>query len=664
MIASHIATISVANRGPADAARRREQLFELASQAAYRAVLAISQEDEQQARKAVDELRFLKQLINGGEPLQSGPDALGDVPTLSVQRMMLANDTIRHADALIHSWKQQNQSSLHEDDALPDDVFWQRLIDVSLPDMWNFECDLFVVHGSPQPGLLDALRQRGQRRMMVLTSVTSPCSDEPVMDAAPGLFFGNDPAAVASFIAQLAQPYPKTFTSIRARAGQRLADTGFEPPSSSEAALNEHVRKGILNNWMGHNTRRFFAQHWVQQGVANLPAIARHQNLHALDGKFRGRPAILIAPGPSLKKNMEWLRLAKDKAILIAPLQSLRLLHKAGIKPDFVTVIDASDLTVEPVDFFGDVPDDFLTSLIVGVNCHPNVIARFKQVFFLSAGGPLDKWTQDIVGEPLVTIEAATVALTNLLLAHHWECNPIVLTGQDLALSGQTRYADDHLVALQSSPSLMTLPGYFGGTVQSPSDYFLFHHYFELAAEQIAFSSPATKLYNCTEGGAFIEGFAHEPLQQTLDLHVVNLPRAPISDVGDAGVRHDTGRLSAIGQRLNQTLLILKDLNRQAHNLQRLSRQPKPTAAMLRKLSDLEHALRAQLRNVQGFTSVYQDDIDQAIALAARARNLQENLAASRVLYQVVVDGCAFFQPRVQQALEALVGTEERLEAA
>ena len=36
----------------------------------------------------------------------------------------------------------------------------------------------------------------------------------------------------------------------------------------------------------GPITRRHFAQQWVQQGVANIPAVARHANLHALDGCF------------------------------------------------------------------------------------------------------------------------------------------------------------------------------------------------------------------------------------------------------------------------------------------------------------------------------------------------------------------------------------------
>jgi hypothetical protein len=427
-----------------------------------------------------------------------------------------------------------------------------------------------------------------------------------------------------------------------------------EAERAAQATLVERIHKSMTSNWLCHNTRRLFAQRWVKQGVANIPAVARHANFRIQNGRFRDKPAILIAPGPSLDKNIDLLRQAKGKAVLIAPLQSLRRLYKAGIQPDFVTVLDAADLTSEPLDFFGDVPDEFLTTLVVAVNCHPHVIRRFQRVIFFSSDGPLDSWVESIVNESLHRLRAPSVALANLLLARYWGCNPIMLVGQDLALSGQKKYAGEERKGAQRMVKLVTLPGYSGGTVQSPLDYFLFHHWFELMAVDITLKDPEVSLYNCTEGGAFIKGFEHKPLQQVLDRFVVNLQEQPIAQLATVDQTVASDRLEVAQLRLQSTFVILDDLLRQVKQLERLSHQPRPNAAQLHKLADKEQSLRVLLNNIKGFTSVYQDDIDQAIVMSTKSKTLQENLVASRMLYQVVKEGCLYFRPLVEQALKNL----------
>lgn len=633
-----------------DPVRRREALFEQASEAAYRAVLAIAQDLELEARSAIDELRFLKCLINTGEPHQAGADPLVHVSPLQLQRMRLAFDAIQDSDAVIRPWIQHNLARLQAAGSSQDASAWPYHIDHALPELWNFDSDLFVVHGQPPPELLATLRARGQRRVIVL----APASEATTARASPDLCVSNDGTALAAFVESLSKPYPKAFARLSVLDESNAGDPAVAQ-DAARAMLEDRIHKAVMHNWMNHNTRRLFAQRWVEQGVANIPAIARHANLHALDDRFRDRPAILIAPGPSLDKNIHLLRQAQGKAVLIAPLQALRPLYKAGIRPDLVTVLDAFDLTTEPFDFFGDVPDAFLSALVVAVNGHPRVIQRFKQVYFYSGNGPLDQWVQDIVSEPLLNLEAPSVTLSAMHLARHWGCSAIALVGHDLALAGQRRYAEDAQLNNLNTPQLMSLPGYHGGTVQSPSDYFLFHHQFELIAAEIGRVSPHTKLFNCTEGGAFVKGFAHEPLQRVLDEHVVGLTLEPVSELlGRPTVATHPDRVGLARGRLQRTLATLADLQRQARQLKRLSQQPHSNAAHLRKLAEREQALRNQLKQVQGFTTIYQDDIDAAVRSAVQAKTLQDNLAASRALYQVVSDGCEHFRPLVQQALLAL----------
>lgn len=628
---------------------RKEALFEKAASTAYEAVLAISRNEEATARNHIDALRLYCSMLSTGEAHQSAAIGVEGASPLSLERMRCAVDAIQASQDIIARWIESNirtSSGVADLDAQA----WQRLFDHALPGSWNFETDLLLVFGPYDPGLVDALRERGQQR--VLFVVHPDDSEEGSFEAGvytptPNIRVVRTEREVDLYMDGLKMPYPKHYASMDvSRGGVPRADD-----------FDAKVHKTIMTMWMSVNTTRHFARNWVEQGITNMPAIAQHNNLRELDGAFRGRPAILISPGPSLDKNIAQLKAAQGKALLIAPLQSLRRLYKAGIQPDFVLVLDATDLTTEPYDFFNEVPADFLTTLIVGVNCHPRVVNKFKRVYFFSTSGPVDHWLEEMLSQPLVNLEAASVAISGLLLAQHWGCNPIVLTGQDLALAdGGQRYAQDAQLNNLSAPKLMTLPGYQGGTVQTPSDYFLFHHQFERIAQRLAKSHPDVQLCNCTEGGAFIQGYQHRPLQEVLETHVLALPPA---DWVQRQVERDSE-----AQRLQRTASAVAHLTsirqavdaceRQADKCRRLTMRPNGSAAFLKQLGAEEQRLRSLIKAIKGFSIVYQDQIDAALQAAASASSLQANLAASRDLYAVVSQGCVYIRPLVQQALYSL----------
>jgi hypothetical protein len=60
------------------------------------------------------------------------------------------------------------------------------------------------------------------------------------------------------------------------------------------------------------------------------------------------------------------------------------------------------------------------------------------------------------------------------------------------------------------------LPGYYGGKVQTRPNYYCFHGDFVEIAKHEATQEHPIALINCTEGGAFIEGFRHMPLHTAI----------------------------------------------------------------------------------------------------------------------------------------------------
>lgn len=645
-----LAEPSASRADPISAALQRKEIwFEKAADTAYQALQAISKGQETDARNEIDKLRLLRSILSVGEAHEAVAGSIEGASPLSLQRMRYAVDAIQASQDVIAHWVQHNAAALRDATQL-DTLQWQRLIDHALPSAWNFEADLLLIYGRVSRALVGALRDRGQRRVLFVQHPDETDSgDECPSDGDMRVVHNEE--EISLYIESLKAPYIKHCTrlDIIQGDGPRAEDFGH------------FIHKSVMTTWMSVNTRRHFARLWVEQGIANMPAMARHNNLCELDGAFRGRPAILIAPGPSLDKNIEQLREAQGKAVLIAPLQTLRRLYKAGIRPDFVLVLDATDLTTDPYDFFNEVPADFLTTLIVCVNCHPNVVKKFKRVYFFSARGPLDHWMEEMLSQPLVPLQGPSVAISALLLAQHWGCNPIVLTGQDLALADNgERYAADAKLNNLSLPKLMTLPGYHGGTVQTPSDYFLFHHQFELIAKALSTSHPDVRLCNCTEGGAHIEGYEQLPLRELIQAQVADQPLADWVAVQDA---HDSDELrrqrsaSAVAH-LHTIRNAVDACERQAAKCRRLTLRANGSAAFLKQLSTEEQRLRGLIKTIKGFSIVFQDQIDAALQAAANARSLQANLAASRELYAVVSQGCAFIRPLVAQALAELQPTQ------
>ncbi len=175
-----------------------------------------------------------------------------------------------------------------------------------------------------------------------------------------------------------------------------------------------------------------------QNVVDNLAYYVCCPPIDILRRRFAGYPAIVVSAGPSLAKNIDLLKQAQGKAIIIAVQTTLKTLLKKGIKPDFVTSLDWSPISrrfFQDIDDFGDihliaepkvscvVPDTFTgrKSLLRNEFADMCIGSLAKQRDSLRAG--------------------STVAHLAFYLAEFIGADPIVLVGQDLAFSDNLYYA-------------------------------------------------------------------------------------------------------------------------------------------------------------------------------------------------------------------------------
>ena len=82
--------------------------------------------------------------------------------------------------------------------------------------------------------------------------------------------------------------------------------------------------------------------------LTNIPEIIKNPGIEPLKEKRKKKPAICVAAGPSLDKNIQLLSRIKSRALIICADGALKVLLRHGIKPDIVTSIHPEQLTTKP----------------------------------------------------------------------------------------------------------------------------------------------------------------------------------------------------------------------------------------------------------------------------------------------------------------------------
>jgi len=179
-----------------------------------------------------------------------------------------------------------------------------------------------------------------------------------------------------------------------------------------------------------------------RNGLMNLDHYVQDPGVADLQGRCAQRPAIVIAAGPSLARNIEELRkpLVRERFVLIAVQTALKPLLQAGIKPHFVVSLDYHEISrrffegLSPADVEG-------VQLIVEPKANAVVADAFPGQVRCPADPNLDTLLgPELAGEHGSIPAGSTVAHLAHYVARHLGCDPVVLVGQDLAFTDGLYY--------------------------------------------------------------------------------------------------------------------------------------------------------------------------------------------------------------------------------
>ncbi len=276
--------------------------------------------------------------------------------------------------------------------------------------------------------------------------------------------------------------------------------------------LAENFKNIILRN--GNDPKD--ALQGIEQFVYNLPQMITHPSYKELLSKRKGvsDTAIIVSTGPSLTKQLPLLKKYANKATIFCADSSYPILAKHGIKPDYVCMLERTEITAEFFNHdFGEFDKD-IVFICAGV-VHPKAIEYLK--------GRNLVITQKVLAFPYyINLKDFSYAAVGLSVAHtlsylatYLSHKNIIFIGQDLAYAENGNSHPDDYQNSASYESQMyehILTKAYGEKeeVKTHSIWILFKNYFENEIIPNTIKMGITT-YNCTEGGARIEGTIEKP---------------------------------------------------------------------------------------------------------------------------------------------------------
>ena len=164
----------------------------------------------------------------------------------------------------------------------------------------------------------------------------------------------------------------------------------------------------------------------------NLPAYLENRGIDEFQGRAARYPAIVVAAGPSLARNLDQLGPLREQAVIISVQTVLRLLHSLGIVPHFVTSLDFHEVSTE---FFRGIDDVGDCVLVAEPKATWHVLDMFDGGERVLSHRYYDVLLQELAPPRGSLQPGTTVAHLAFYLAQHLGCDPIIFVGQDLAFS-------------------------------------------------------------------------------------------------------------------------------------------------------------------------------------------------------------------------------------
>lgn len=272
----------------------------------------------------------------------------------------------------------------------------------------------------------------------------------------------------------------------------------------------EQIQYQIAMEDIKINTVMQFEEKLVDASMSNLIHSVNAKDIVTLKNKLKEEidfdkiPAIIVAAGPSLDKNVSLLRLAKGRAFILAVDAALRTLSLYGIKPDVFYSVDVE----APLEFFDHVDYNDIPFFITDAT-RRELVEMHKGIHIITKS-PMQiyqRYYQKKKDCILPSLEVSgAVGSDAMLLIRYLGFKNIIYIGQDLAYLGEQTHtkgmsAEETITGTRNADRIL-VKGIDGGEVETNLQFDLYRKWMEVRLK----NNKDYTVIDATEGGALIRG--------------------------------------------------------------------------------------------------------------------------------------------------------------
>lgn len=291
--------------------------------------------------------------------------------------------------------------------------------------------------------------------------------------------------------------------------------------ASQYQSLTKFIVDTLKSNKSSLVTDLSFQTRWITNAIKNAPTVLRTPNmLSDVDlNAFKDKPAIIVAAGPSLNREIENLRKIKEegRAYLFSVGSAINTLIANDVVPDAVCTYDPQGhnervIKVVREQNISGVP------LIFGSSVGFETLIDYPNDMYHMVTSQ-DTIIPYLTNQSIHTVQdAPSIAVVTYQLLFDLGCSPIVLVGQNLAYVDDEHYAKgiDYGNGTKARAEVLNtainIKNVHGELVKTNEG-------FNQMRQQLEFyiTSGKRKTYNTTVGGAEIKGATFEYLENLLE---------------------------------------------------------------------------------------------------------------------------------------------------
>ncbi len=306
-----------------------------------------------------------------------------------------------------------------------------------------------------------------------------------------------------------------SYTDITSLAGSNYLNYIQLFPKDCMAYV-EGVERAKAFAAANQTVKDYFGAYFCKNTFSNMDLLQDSYDLEKLaDLMPEDIPAIVVAAGPSLDKNIKEIARAKGKCLIVSTDTALKPLSLAHIVPDITAIMD------------GKKDERYLSeedSRYVPIVCTPRGGTKFlhihkgKKFFTNDFSNNINDFLESIKKGMIKLDSGGSVANACFAIAKYFHCKRIILVGQDLAYTGDKTHsavtvrgakktAVDELEHVEMGVDI------YGNPIRTSREFLLYKEWFE----QRINADKELNVIDATEGGIKIEGTRIMTLSEAID---------------------------------------------------------------------------------------------------------------------------------------------------